>query len=393
MKSPFAKPSTVARTKTCAALLFTICGLLTQARASDVEDVTVEVVGVGMGAYESRMDAVRQALQQVLPQIVFADREIKNDELVRDQVMSSMQGHAKSVVTIEQKVVDGRVQGRYNVTISTREIENFIRYRRSSGSSSQIDGEALGAELQREQESRVFRDNYVRRLVQGFPSQMVQSKVTGLKPTSDLSEVEVSVVWRLNPNWVRTMHQSLEQISCTTKLNRDRGWRIEPSANCDTPVCFTPRVGFSGYPRPGVTGYSQCIFPGTGTEGSKRNPTGNPSMNLLNGGTFFFLSRFVSADGQPLGNGFCMEASWPVPVSQMYIAEGDTDKAVVFSPDEQMWTYRLNLRAIGLDRVDAIQRLHLTPIVQRHAALWTDVTAQNPAVKGECRIRVRGWAK
>src|SRR5437773_2623277 len=59
-------------------------------------DRAVSVTGSGPTIDESKTDAIRQALQQTLKQLLVVDRAISGDRILRDKVMSTMNGYIES---------------------------------------------------------------------------------------------------------------------------------------------------------------------------------------------------------------------------------------------------------------------------------------------------------
>lgn len=365
------------------------------------DDVTVEVTGSGASPLDARMDAIRQALQQALPQIVFADREISNDKLIRDQVLSSVNGHAKSAKLLEQKVANGFIQARYLVTISAQEIENFLNFRnRNEGSiSADIDGEGLYGEVQREKEAREFREAYIRRAIAPFPSQVIQAKVIGIRPGDDLDNMDLTIEYQFDQKWISAFKDALKQVECQRhiSIHSRLNWQLIRSKGCDAPVCFGPvrrLVGISRNPR--ETGWSDCVYPGRGTGGyGNLSSTGIKAINLLlnydgqeyGRAELFLIGVLKNAKGLKIGQEFCLSQQWPVKMMSSNTGSNDKTRSVIFDQKIYGSNYLIDLKKIGITQIDHIANLELTPIVRRLDKSWLDITLA-PVAQDFCKIKI-----
>ena len=67
----------------------------------DGESAVVEVTGRGASRTEARLDAIRLALQRTMQQLVVVDRLIKNDQIITDKIMSTLNGYVEDFKEIE----------------------------------------------------------------------------------------------------------------------------------------------------------------------------------------------------------------------------------------------------------------------------------------------------
>jgi hypothetical protein len=161
-------------------IILGLIGLVLAYPARAAGNVTVTVTGTGITIDAARTDAVRQALQQTIVQLVVVERAIRNDRLVRDSVISTMNGYVEEFHEKSVRKEDSEFLIDADVTISASRIENFIGV--ASGGSASLNGSSLLAEANREAAQRKARGEIFDRLLRGFPSELLDVRVTAIKP-------------------------------------------------------------------------------------------------------------------------------------------------------------------------------------------------------------------
>jgi type IV secretory pathway TrbF-like protein len=81
------------------------------------KDKTVRVLGHGVNVSEARQDAIRQALQETMKQLVVVDRAVSADAIIRDKVLSTMNGYVEHFSEIKIVKEDGNVTVEADVTV------------------------------------------------------------------------------------------------------------------------------------------------------------------------------------------------------------------------------------------------------------------------------------
>ena len=194
---------------------------IASARAQNVgqpdfrNNTVVRVKGYGATASEARDDAVRAALQQTIEQLIVTDRVIKDDQIVRDKIMSTMNGYVEKFTPIGSGQVNGGAFVEADVTVSPSKITNFI----ASGSSvtSKVDGGSLFAESQREMGQQRSKGAIFDKLLDGFPGSVMQAHVLSIAPDDKkagdfIVKVEVSY----SDEWVRSFTSGLQALALNT---------------------------------------------------------------------------------------------------------------------------------------------------------------------------------
>ena len=143
-------------------------------------DVTVKVTGNGTTRTEALEDATRQAVQLALEQLIITDRKIINDEVVRDETISTLNGFVKKRKILATRKSRGEVEVDVLITVSEQQVTNYIgdvSPGNNPRNNTQIDGSTLGSELERQRNARNAGTDAVLRLFRGFPVNAVEIKI------------------------------------------------------------------------------------------------------------------------------------------------------------------------------------------------------------------------
>jgi hypothetical protein len=178
-------------------------------------NTVVRVKGYGATASEARQDAVRAALQQTMEQLIVTDRVIKDDQIVRDNIMSTMNGYVEKFTQIGGGQVNGGAFVEADVTVSPSKITNFIASRPSA--TSEVDGGSLFAESQREMGQQRSKGAIFDKLLDGFPGSVMKARVLSIAPDDEkagdfIVKVEVSY----SDEWVRAFTSGLQALAVNT---------------------------------------------------------------------------------------------------------------------------------------------------------------------------------
>lgn len=172
----------------------------------------VTVTGYGGTPSEARNDAVRQALQRTMQQLIVTDRVIKNDSVTRDKIMSTMNGYVEGFKELEIKKDGQQIALTAEVTVSPSRIDNYIG--QGIGSSGSVSGGALFAESQREITQRQVRGEIFDRLFRGFPGDVLEAKMLSIKPDNiNPNNLVMTVKISFSPQWIESVRSALSAMS------------------------------------------------------------------------------------------------------------------------------------------------------------------------------------
>jgi hypothetical protein len=186
---------------------------------------------------------VRQALQQSLSQLVLADRRIEDDKVVRDSILSTMNGFVESFHVLSQSEGNGRVQIKAEVQISTSAIHNFV-FTNGKGSA-RFDGNTLLGDISRDDLARSSRSSILKRLFDGFPTLAFDVKVVSVSmDPENRGFVLVTLELQANKQFIKTLKGGLNVIGRSqppdyitpdvVSVCFKAGLSENPSTNCGT---------------------------------------------------------------------------------------------------------------------------------------------------------------
>ena len=210
-------------------------------------EVQVEVRAEGPDFASARNEAVRQAVQKVLPQVVTADRRIQNDRIVLDEVQSSLNGHVRHIEVLDSGPSPNGVWVRLAVTVGPQAVGNYLNP--TAPQAARFSGQALSGEQAREAQAREFREQHVRHLLQGFPAQALQVAVQSIRPADRApGGLQLQVAYQLQPAFLQRLQQGLQDIACDPR---------QPAQCARTGLCFDR------------TGHLQCLTLALGPPGTE----------------------------------------------------------------------------------------------------------------------------
>jgi hypothetical protein len=203
---------------------------------SKAETVTHTFEGSGETLFEAKQDAIRQALQASLEQLIVVDRAISDTKVIRDKVISTMNGYVEKFVLLDVQQNNAGFRIRADIGVSESLIQNFVGT--TTGSDSTFDGGALFAEQNRREAQESIEQLRLQtnglildRLFRGYPTDVLNVSLDGI----GLDDREPSV---LNFDFVISYNQSFINALTST---------LEALSNfeCDTP----PNSLFGAYER------------------------------------------------------------------------------------------------------------------------------------------------
>ena len=200
--------------------------LLAWSSGNALSDVTVKVTGSGTTRTAALEDATRQAVQLAMEQLVITDRKIVNDEIVRDETISTLNGFIKKRKILETRKSNGQVEVDAIITVSEKQVTNYIGDTSSGNddrNGADIDGSTLGSELERQRASAEASLAFINRLLRGFPLNALDVKINSVQISRDDRNVlEISTTLRWKPSFIKALSESVKNVS-TQELRASRG--------------------------------------------------------------------------------------------------------------------------------------------------------------------------
>jgi hypothetical protein len=175
-------------------------------------EVEVHVTGRGDSELSARSDAIRLALQQTMSQLVIADRVVQGDRLLRDTVLSTMNGFVNRFEPIRTYREGQEIVTEANVSVSSARIENFLSA--VTGTSASVRGSDLSAGVQAQLLAVQARAEILWRLFAGYPGKAISVKIekVGVSET-DPNLIAVDYSLTTDPNFVASLKQGLRALA------------------------------------------------------------------------------------------------------------------------------------------------------------------------------------
>jgi hypothetical protein len=196
---------------------------------------TLELIGRGTSRWAAREDAVRQALQQVVAQLVIADRQINSDEILRDEVRSTLNGYVEKFEVVKQDYIDNQFVISARITVSPSRIATSVEQKRV-GKDLSFNGEGFGAAVAAKRMRDSATVGMLDRLFEGYPQQTVDARIASVKVEVEQEVVVVTYEMGIAVDFVSRVKAGLEELAksgaavtkCTIKnfWCEGRGFRI-----------------------------------------------------------------------------------------------------------------------------------------------------------------------
>jgi hypothetical protein len=153
--------------------------------------------GVGLDADKAMKDALRNAVQQAVGAIVDAETLIKNENIIKDQILTYSDGYVEHIDGIsETKRADGLIEVRVKATVKRRQLVEKLQT--SKIIATKVDGQSLFAELATQLDASKNATKLLEKALDGLPLNLLVARVADQKPKIEsMSGNEVTASWDL----------------------------------------------------------------------------------------------------------------------------------------------------------------------------------------------------
>lgn len=204
--------------------------------AAEPADITVSVSGSGATIDEAKADAIKNALQYALKQLVIVERVISGNKVLKDKILSTSNGYIEKYKEIGVVKTEFGFRVDAEITVSASRIENFIGV--VAGGGGEFNGTAVNAEEQRrlaqeqaEELQRQARGEIFDRLFESFPWNAFNIKLLKIRIAEDnpnILDVEVRASYK--PEFLKALTGTLEALSIH-ECSFDLGHPLYPNPN------------------------------------------------------------------------------------------------------------------------------------------------------------------
>lgn len=157
---------------------------------------TVIAEGVGANEDEALKDAFRVAVRQVVGAVVDAETLVKNDDVVKDQVLTYSDGFIKEQKVISTKKDGGLVRTTIQATVERRKV--IQKLQAANVTVKKIEGQSLFAEAVTQQEAKGNATALLKKALADLPT-MLTAEMAG-KPNYDAGKGEAVLQIRIKPD-------------------------------------------------------------------------------------------------------------------------------------------------------------------------------------------------
>jgi hypothetical protein len=261
-----------------ALIVVALVGVVVSSVSAQSPNITVSVTGSGPSIDEAKTDAIRQALQITMRQLVVVDRAIHGNTILRDKVMSTMNGYIESINIRNIQQGANAVSVKADITVSSSRIENFIGI--PSGPRGEVEGGSMFVEVNRrlaqnkaEELQARARGEIFDRVLRGYPTADIEVKVLSIgleNGSADWMNVQLILVHK--PTFIKTLMGTIAAFSKFECLPYprigygSRGISLSGRAygSLDDGLCLRPESLTLGYtpppPRPSMcAGFTDTI--------------------------------------------------------------------------------------------------------------------------------------
>lgn len=132
------------------------------------------VTGVGRTFDEAKNNGFSVAIEKAVGSVLLVDKELRNDKLTRDDILSHSAGYVDDYKVISQSNQRGQVVLVMDVDVKHSRIAERMLNR--GGSEGKLDGNRLGAQYQSYMTERGSGDKLLNNLLSDFPSRAMEVK-------------------------------------------------------------------------------------------------------------------------------------------------------------------------------------------------------------------------
>jgi hypothetical protein len=291
-----------------------------------------------------------------MKQLVIADRAVENDKILRDRVLSTMNGYVDEFKVIRSRTVpsagEKTIEIEADVKVSSSRIENFLGF--TSGGKAAVNGGNLLADVQREKASRKARTEILLRLFDAYPTNAIQVTINSIRPDAQSPDrVHIDFAVRPREAFLKQLRVGLKELGAEVPSVEDaqRGFRNYTSFAA---VCFSDLYRGESWSGEGDSG-GAVQSAQTGSMGGMHSSgcTVLPGVDLpaigKNGAGYFldsfFLRVLYSWDVKEASVAFAPETRCPPEHDGHPLASCGMEKADTFGTDNPLFA----IRGLGKD--------------------------------------------
>jgi len=202
---------------------------------------TVVAEGIGTTSNGALKDAFRAAVQQVVGTVVDAETLVKNDDLVRDQVLTYSDAFIPKHKKITERKEEGLVRVRIRATVQRRSL--IMKLKAANISVKEVDGQSMFGRIASELSAEADALALVRKDLEGFPLNCLEARVTGEPKMLEKkgTEAQIALTVRYEAN-LQAYEAFVNKLEKTLEAVAKQHGEFSMVAQNDSPVVFVPEM-------------------------------------------------------------------------------------------------------------------------------------------------------
>jgi hypothetical protein len=206
----------------------------------------VQVEGHGTTIDQARLNGFRNAIEQVVGQVIISDQEVRGDQLTKDWIGGYSAGYVDDYEVLETRHVDNEYVLKMNVAVASSKIAQRML---SSGNKSLIiNGQRLQAQIETQLDQRSRGDQLIAEVLSSYPynAYVINSGQTELTfGVRRQVYIDIPYEIRWSKFWLDALNETLGVIAVDSKscnsyfVRQDNKIRLSPTKSVisltDTP--------------------------------------------------------------------------------------------------------------------------------------------------------------
>lgn len=221
------------------------------AAAADVSSKEVLADGEGGSKEEALRSAFRTAIRQVVGEVVDSDVQVRNDRLIKDEILTYSDGfiphHDVVSATVDTKGVH-RITIR--AVVERRRLVSKLKAAKVTVKELDDDGESSVGKIWSEREARDAAKAMVTKAFIGFPSDQLEARVLGWRPEDEGDHITVAVKVEIAPSlkaYDAFQQRLCQRLADVAKLEGEFATVMEKHPPSDGDPCRLPSIGKQNY--------------------------------------------------------------------------------------------------------------------------------------------------
>ena len=174
----------------------------------------IEVIGEGGTSEQARQQGFRLAVEHAVGTVVTSETEVRNDRIVRDEIITYASGYVDRFDIVEQQQVNNRVLVNMKVWVRSSKIANRLLNR--SAAAGAVEGGRISTQIQTLQKERSSGDRLLKSVLADFPKHafVVQlDKTQVLFDANRTGQLEVAFWLSWSKEYLESIAEALTAIS------------------------------------------------------------------------------------------------------------------------------------------------------------------------------------